>query len=395
MNKTAGIKEPETRSEPSNKKGPANGEQCTPEGDLTDLLDLLRSPVVPTVALCGLFAMALALTLYFGRAVFIPVVAAVFFNLLLGPIVQKIHRAMSIPYAVVAGVLLLTLSVTIGYGLTALMTPALQWANDAPTILDKVKTKLSFISESAEKIDKAQEKLEDAVPKKANEPLEVEIEAAPLSQTLIGITGNVMSGVLACLLLLFYMLAAGDSFLKKLVETMPTFREKRAVVGIVQSIEESLSRYFLTITSINALLGVAVGTSMALIGVPNPALWGVMAFILNYIPYVGPFVGVAVIALVSVATFDNIGYALMAPSVYFLWNCIEGSFVTPYFLGCRLALNPVIIILWLLVFGFIWGIPGALLAVPMLAAAKTLCDNVEPLHPVAKFLGETEVAVAR
>jgi predicted PurR-regulated permease PerM len=120
---------------------------------------------------------------------------------------------------------------------------------------------------------------------------------------------------------------------------------------------------------------------------PYPALWGVLAGLLNFVPYLGPVVTAGVILIVSLLTFEELGRALVAPILYFAINFTEGSFVTPTVLGRRLTLNPVVVFVGLVFWGWLWGIPGALLAVPLLAVVKIFCDHIEPLSPLGEFLG--------
>lgn len=126
---------------------------------------------------------------------------------------------------------------------------------------------------------------------------------------------------------------------------------------------------------------------MAALDMPNPVLWGVMAGLLNFVPYLGAIVGTGVVALVAVLTFDDVGRVLIPPVSYLALTSLEGQFITPTILGRRLRLNPVVIFVWLVFWGWIWGVPGALVAVPMLAAFKIVCDRVENLRPVGDFLG--------
>src|SRR5690606_35540733 len=126
----------------------------------------------------------------------------------------------------------------------------------------------------------------------------------------------------------------------------------------------------------NAGLGVATGLAMAALGVPNPALWGVLAAINNFVPYLGSLATAIVLAIVAAVTFESLGAIVAPPLVFLALTTIEGQFLTPMLLGRRLTLNPVVIFLALLVWGWLWGIPGVLMAVPLLAALKILCDHV-------------------
>ncbi|MGH7358694.1 MAG: AI-2E family transporter, partial [Candidatus Rokuibacteriota bacterium] len=156
---------------------------------------------------------------------------------------------------------------------------------------------------------------------------------------------------------------------------------------IARDMEEHISKYLVTMTLINVGLGAAVGGAMRLADMPNPVLWGVTAAVLNFVPYLGPVVTLGMIALVSLLTFEGLDRALVAPALYLGLNALEGYLVTPMLLGRRLLLNPVVIFMGIIFWGWLWGIPGALLAVPIMATFKIFCDHIGPLSPIGEFLG--------
>jgi predicted PurR-regulated permease PerM len=167
---------------------------------------------------------------------------------------------------------------------------------------------------------------------------------------------------------------------------VPRLADKKKAVEIMRQIEEKISSYLLTTTLINVGLGAALCVVLWAIGMPNPLLWGLLATLLNYIPYIGALTGIAILFMASILSFDHLGYALIAPSAYIVINTIEGSFVAPMILGRSLELNPVAIFISLLFWGWLWGISGALLAVPLLVALKIVSDRVAALAPVSVFL---------
>jgi len=179
-----------------------------------------------------------------------------------------------------------------------------------------------------------------------------------------------------------------DLFLQKLVKVFPRLRDKKQAVGIMRNIEEQLFLYLFTVTGINLALGTAVGIAMHLLGMPNPILWGVMAAFLTFIPYIGHIVGIVVVTLAATLTFDDLGQIFLIAGVYWGLAILEGSFASSMILGRRLESNPVVLILAIMIWGWIWGVGGALLAVPLLAAFTIMCDHLEPLHPIGEFLGK-------
>jgi predicted PurR-regulated permease PerM len=200
-------------------------------------------------------------------------------------------------------------------------------------------------------------------------------------------TTAVTAGLVAAVLLLFFLLASGDTLLRQAVTIAPRLRDKKRVVEIVREMEDDVSHYLLTISLINAGLGVAVGIAMFLLGMPNPILWGAMAAVLNFIPYLGALIGIGTIGLVALLIFDEPARILLPPLVYFALTTFEGYFVTPSLLARRLTLNPLAVFLALILFTWMWGAAGALLAVPMLASFKICCDHIEALQPIGVMLG--------
>ena len=179
---------------------------------------------------------------------------------------------------------------------------------------------------------------------------------------------------------------AGETFLRRLAEIVPNFSDKRKVVALSQQIEADISAYLLTITVMNAAVGAATGLAIWTSGLGDPLLWGGIAFLLNYVPIMGPVVGVFVFLLAGLVTIDSLGQALLPAALYLAIHLIEGETVTPMLLARRFTLNPVIVIISLIFWFWMWGVPGAFRAVPMLAIVKLLCDGVTSLTPIGHFL---------
>jgi predicted PurR-regulated permease PerM len=188
------------------------------------------------------------------------------------------------------------------------------------------------------------------------------------------------------LILLYFLLAYDGVFLAKLIKLMPTLSDKKRAVSIAHEIEGQVSRYLFTITLINCCLGVAVGTAVGFLGMPNPFMWGVMVAILNFIPYLGALTGIVLMTLAAMLSFPSASYALLFPAAYFILASLEGNFITPMVMGRSLTLNPVLVLLSLTFWGWMWGIVGIILAVPILAAFKIFCSHIEPMEPLAEFI---------
>lgn len=339
----------------------------------------------PLVVLGGLAAMY---TVYVARPFLLPVVLGVLLAFLLNPVVATLRRRARLPRAIGAGLVLFVVVCGIGYGAYKLSSPAARWVSELPRQLPDVEAKLRGLKKPVEEVGRATDQVvKIAEVDDGRETPQVEIKRPSLSETMLSQTREILAGGAILVVLLYFLLASGDLFLRKLARALPSFRARRRAVGAVRQVQRDVSRYLLTLSLINIGLAIAVSLSMKALGVPNPILWGAMAGILNFIPYLGPMVGVTVVALVSFLTFDGVGQALVPPLVYAGFNTLEGSFVTPSILGLRLRLNPVAIFVGLLFWGWIWGIPGALLAVPILVTCKVVGDHYEPLEPVTQFLG--------
>jgi len=345
---------------------------------------------VRSLALTGIFVLLFFCTLYFARSLFLPIVLAILLNFLLAPVVRGFKR-MWIPEGIGAALVILGLLGAVTLGVYRLSGPAAGWIERAPEGLERVEHRIRQLRRPVEEMRQAAEEVEREVERIAGgdsrQPQEVSVRRRTLTAVLLSRTGSFLGGAVMMTVLLYFMLASGDLFLRKLVRVLPRLEDKKRAVEIARQTENHISTYLSTVTLINVALGVVVGVAMRLVGMPNPILWGVTAGLLNFVPYLGAVVTVCVLALVSVITFDSLGRAAVAPLVYIGINALEGYLLTPMLLGRRLTLNPVVIFLGLIVWGWMWGIAGALLAVPILATFKIFCDHIEPLAPIGEFLG--------
>jgi len=182
------------------------------------------------------------------------------------------------------------------------------------------------------------------------------------------------------------LLASGDLFLQKLVRVMPTFRDKKRAVEISHEIQQNVSNYLFSVSLINIGLGLAVGSGLYFMEVPNAAMWGITVAVLNFVPYFGPVAGVIVLGTVGLLTFDTLWKGLLPPAWYLLLHLLEANLITPVLLGRRFMLNPVVIFVSLIFWTWLWGVPGALLSVPILVLIKVVCDRVPAMSPVSELL---------
>lgn len=349
---------------------------------------LERRPDARRFALLSLLLLASLYTLYFARPVLLPIVLAILLSFVLDPIVGLLER-LRLPRAIAAGLVLLGLVGATGYGVYRLSGPAEEWIEQAPKNFQELEEKLRSIKAPVEEMGRATEEVERIaqIGEDGDRPTEVRVRERSLGEHLFDRVRKFFSDGVVTLVLLFFLLASGDLFLRKLARVLPTLRAKKRAVSVARHVRSDISTFLLTMSAINLGLALSVGLAMWALGMPNPVLWGVMAGVLNFIPYLGPLVGVVIVALVSLLTFDTIGRAAFAPLAYLALNTIEGSLVTPAIMGRQLSLNPVAIFISLIFWGWIWGIPGALMAVPLVVTMKIVCDHYEPLSAFGEFLG--------
>lgn len=345
---------------------------------------------IRSFSLTGLFVLATLYTMYFSRGILLPIVLAVLMGQLLAPFVRALAR-WHIPQMAGSGLILLSLCATFLFAASFLIEPAEGWINKAPEGLREIQAKLvPLLRNPMQKMTQASgevDKITGAAGASQKTVVEVQQHSA-VATLLFQRTQGFVASVLTFLILLYFLLGYKGVFLNKLVKVIPRFQDKKLAVAIANDIEEKISAYLLTITLINFGLGCAVAIAMYFLGMPNPVLWGVAAFILNFVPYLGAFAGISSMAVAAMLSYDNMGYALLIPGVYLLIAIIEGNFITPMILGRSLTMNPVAIIVSIMFWGWMWGIIGVILAVPLLATIKILCDHIESLAPLGEFISD-------
>jgi predicted PurR-regulated permease PerM len=319
--------------------------------------------------------------LYIAQAIVLPVVLAIVLKLLLQPLVNLLEQ-LRVPKPVGALIALaVLLSVFVGLGML-LSSPAAEWASGLPQAWPQLQQKFAFIKDPVEHIQRTLDQM----------GIQLESPSAVLSNP-IGMvtavfsgTGTVAAHLLETLLVLFYLLVFGETFLRRLVEVLPTFANKREAVEISLHVERDLSAYLLTITVINAAVGCATAGVIWLCDVPGPVLWGVVAFCLNFVPILGPFCGIILFLAVGLISMGPAWTALLPAALYFGIHVAEGEIVTPMLLANRFTINPVAVILSLIFWYWMWGVPGAILAVPMLAIIKIVSDRLRPIRAFGHLL---------
>lgn len=342
-----------------------------------------------TRATSGIFVLMILYACYLTQEVLVPVVLGVLLALLLSPLVNALERA-RLPRAVGGFFVLLALVCGFVIAVYGFAQPARTWIAAVPTTVQTLQQRLQFLHAPIEQARKAGKKIE-AMAQSSDSPAVVSTEQPGIISDVLSSVPHALGSVAVILILTFFLLSSGDNFLRRLVEIAPGMREKKVVVGIARDIQLEISRYLLTIGVINLGLGIATAAAMALLGLSNPLLWGAVAALLNFAPYVGPGLTLIALALAGLTTFTNFAHALAVPGVFLLLAFFEGQLITPMIIGRRMALNPAVVFVWLLLWGWLWGFVGILLAGPLLACFRIVCQYVPALRAVSIVIGDVRV----
>jgi len=345
------------------------------------------------IAIVGLFLLAVIYTLYFAREILLPITLAWIINMLLRPVLNFLKRC-HIHEAIGAGILLIGIVGLFVASIVLVSEPASAWLSKAPQMLEQASERVHEALRPAESISRAASKVEKmSVTSSPDEQTpKVEIKKPGLMNTVLSKTTTVIMVAGETMVLLYFLMASGDLLMLKAIQALPRFKDKKRAVEIANEMQHQVSRYLGAVSIVNVIEGTIIGVGLALVGMPNPVLWGVLAALVNYVPYLGAMFCVACITVVSIVTFESFSHALLAPAIYVAVN-ISDNFISPIFIGKRLVLNPLIVFLAVLFWGWLWGIVGVLIAVPLTMALKIFCDHFKMLAPLGELLaGEPEPA---
>ena len=365
----------------------ASGPVVTPD-PATDPATIRLNHLVAIRRSLGLILLVLiVMGLYFARDAVLPLMAGLLLALTLSPAVRALQR-IGVSPPVTATALILAVSALMAVAAFLLSGPIADWINQAPELGAQLRQRLRSILSSFEAVQNASEQV-SALTTDAKDPTvqRVTVQSPGLLSSAMGSVASVLTTATVTLVLALFLLASGDLFYIKLIEAFPRFGDKKRALRIVYGIEQRVSRYLLSVTIINAGLGVVIGLAMWGAGMPSPLVWAIVAFFLNFLPYIGAVAGIVLSAAVALVHFDHLSQALLVPALYMGAAAIEGQFVTPIVLGRRLELNTVSVFVTVIFWGWLWGIAGALIAVPFLVCLKVVCDNVEGMQVLGNFLG--------
>jgi predicted PurR-regulated permease PerM len=336
-------------------------------------------------AIVGIFALLVFFFVYFASPILIPIITALLLAMLLAPFVRLLEWA-RVP-RILGSLIVVVTTVGILFGIVAsLKGPAQRWLTE-PQRFSRIEEKLRPITAPIEQLQYAIAQME-----KATAPAD-----APGSQKVVvtrpGLLGLLSTGIghaaatsAAVIGLLYMFLASGDIFLRKLVGVIPSLKDKKRAVEIVRNIETDISFYLVMVTGINVAVGLIVTVIVEALGIADPFLWGTLAAVLSFAPYVGELAIVILLFVAGILTFDSLLQAFVAPAIYFVLITICWQGVVPFVVGRRMTLSPVAVFIMIVVLGWMWGVIGALVAVPVLASVRITCERIRPLRPIAEFL---------
>jgi predicted PurR-regulated permease PerM len=348
-----------------------------------------KNAIQTRIAVQALLFLAIVASLYFARDFLLPVLLAFFIALTLRPAVRFLQKWFVPPWlaATVFVIVILIIGTIVAYLLSA---PIAGWIDQAPALQQKFASKFAGLGELLKKFSTLTDQIQNASTAAQDSPVqEVVVRQHSFPGLLVSLTGYpIQFGVTlaATLVIAVFLLASGDLFYEKLVRIMPTLTARKQALHIVYDIESEISTYVLTLSAVNAGLGLVIAITFHLLGMPSPYLWGLLIFIFNFAPYVGTVAGVTLVGFMAVASFDSLGYAMLMPLTYAGWAFLESEIIRPQIFGRRFQMNAVAILLSLAFWSWLWGIAGAAIAVPTLVTLNIFCAHIEGLSGLGEFL---------
>lgn len=339
----------------------------------------------------GLFTLGILYTLYLAHQIVLPITLAVLTSMLLAPLVKKAYLKFRVPRVFSSLVLvLLVLAGIVGIG-AAVATPALEWAEKAPQGISRllvgdsqIMRQLDKVSRSAEQVEKSVEGLSDSAEKK---PTTVVLQTESWRSQLMAKARDGVAGLALALALTYFLLVSGDRLVRNFVKQLPR-PQRKTVLRIAHYSQREIAQYLAVLGVSNASVGVLTALICWAIGLPDPAMWGLIAGLARFIPYLGNMLTIALLAIVSAIMLDTLWMMAVAPLSFILLTTIVGFFLEPWIHGFRMAINPVIIFVSIFFWGWLWGPVGVLLAVPLMTVIQVVLKQIPRLRPVYKVIAQ-------
>ncbi len=339
----------------------------------------------------GLLTLGILYTLYLAHQIVLPIILAVLTSMLLAPLVKKAYLRFRVPRVVSSLILvLLVLAAIVGIG-AAVATPALEWAEKAPQGISRllvgdsqIMRQLDKVSRSAEQVEKSVEGLSDNTEAK---PTTVVLQTESWRSQLMAKARDGVAGLALALALTYFLLVSGDRLVRNFVKQLPP-SQRKTVLRISHYSQREIAQYLAVLGVSNASVGVLTALICWAIGLPDPAMWGLIAGLARFIPYLGNMLTIALLGIVSAITLDTLWMMAIAPLSFILLTTIVGFFLEPWIHGFRMAINPVIIFVSIFFWGWLWGPVGVLLAVPLMTVIQVVLKQIPRLRPVYKVIAQ-------
>jgi predicted PurR-regulated permease PerM len=374
-----------------------------------------RGEHVRTIAVVLIAVTVTFAGLYYGRGVFVPVALSVAFTALLRPVVRWMER-IRIPNWLASTLVVLAALALLAGAVVGIAGPVQKWAGNAPQQLKQAQQKLGKFGQLLDPVTRATSGTGSAASVDASGGQgNGEAGARPSGQggegagaqsggqsgaqeggggmqgmasKAFAVTAGFLTTLLEVLLLVWFLLASGDLFVRKLVHVLPLLSEKKRALEVVHETESVVSHYMLASLLMYVVQGAIVALTAWAVGLPTPVLWGALTVVLEFIPYLGGVLMMVLLTLAGLASLDSVGMMLVTPGAYLAVSTIQNNLASPFLYGNRLKLNPVAVLVGVMVWYAMWGIPGAFLAVPIVATVKVMADRIPGLTAIGEFLGE-------
>ena len=331
-----------------------------------------------------MLALGCGVILYYAHAAFIPVALALLFALALSSPVEALHRR-GLPRFASALLIMLSILASLAGAIYELRDPAQAWLAAAPRTVRNIERKVDPAARVLHRIDAVTQRAGHLTDGAGATPAPATVVPAE-EEGLLGTTRSVAVALVTVIILTLFMLAGGPPMLARMTAALASDMQATHVLKVIEAVRREVGRYYATIALINLGLGIATGLVMWALGMPNPVLWGAMAGVLNFIPYAGSATTLVVLTIVAFVSFDAIGNVLLVAGSYLALATIEGQVVQPLLVGQRLALNPIIVFLALWFGGWLWGIAGIVMAIPLLVTLKVVAEHSNRGQPLVEFL---------
>jgi predicted PurR-regulated permease PerM len=346
----------------------------------------------------GLFILACLYTVVFARPFLLPLTVALMLYFLLIPVVRALKR-LRVPEPAGATLVVVALVAGLSLGAYGLSWPASEWIAKAPESLRRIEERAQKVTRPIRRLTQTAEQMERITTVESRQTPEVKVSEPSLGATVFGGMQAFLGGALVVFTLLFFLLASGDRVVDKMVVALPRQQDRKRAADIAREIERHVSAYLYVTTLVNIGFGAVVTGTMILMGMPNAVLWGVLAGVTSFIPYLGGLLCMVLLGMAAVLAFPDWQHALVVPLVFAALDTVKGYVIAPVLTGRHLTLNTPVLFIGLLFWWWVWGIPGALLAVPILSVLKIVSERIEGWRPLAAFLGDgpatADGAVAR